>query len=67
MEQIPINVASKYREVTLGADIFYVNGIQFFVSTSMHIGFGTTQPIGNGKVQTLADSFKKVVNLYRIR
>ena len=24
------------------------------------------QPISNGKVQTLADSFEKIVNLYRI-
>ena len=67
IDQIPISIADKYKTVTLGADIFYVNSIRFFVSISAHIGFGTTQPISNGKVETLANSLDAVVNLYRIR
>ena len=51
----------------LSADILYVNTIRFFVSIPKHIGFGTTEPIDNGKVETLANSLETVVNLYRVR
>lgn len=67
IDQIPINAAKKYRSVTLVADIFYVNIIWFCVSITKYIGFGTTQPIANGKVETLVDSLDAVVNLYHIR
>lgn len=53
--------------MTLAVDIFYVNVVQFFVSISKHIAFGTTEPISNGKVETLATSLDAVVNLYQIR
>ena len=53
VDQILISVPLKYRMVTLSADKFYVNTIRFFVSILKHIGFGSTQPINNGKVETL--------------
>ena len=56
VDQILISVPLKYRMVTLSADKFYVNTIRFFVSISKHIGFGSTQRIDNGKVETLKNS-----------
>ena len=56
VDQIPIIVSSKYRMMTLATDIFYVNKIRLFVSILKHIGFGTTQPIDNVKVETLENS-----------
>lgn len=58
-------ILPKDRKVTLGVHIFYVNITRFFVRNSKCIGFGTTQPIGNGNVSTLANSLDTVVNLYR--
>ena len=53
--------------VKLSADILYVNTIRFFVSIPKLIRFGTTEPIDNGKVETLANSLETVVNLYQVR
>ena len=53
--------------VMLAADIFYVNTIRFFVIISKHIGFGTTQPIDNEKVETLENFLETLVNLYQVR
>ena len=64
--QITISVPSKYIMVTLAVDIFYVNTIQLIFSILKHIGFGTTQPIDNGKVETLENALETVVNLYQI-
>ena len=61
VDQILIIVPSKYIMVTLVAGIFYVKKILFFVSILKHIGFGTTQLIDNGKVETFANSLETVV------
>ena len=44
-----------------------MNTIRYFATFSVHIGFGTIQAIGNGKVSTLADSLESIVNLYCTR
>ena len=67
VDQIPISIAQKYRKVTIGMAIFYVNSIQFFGSISVNIGFGTVQAIGDGKIATLADLLESIVNLYQSR
>ena len=67
VENIPISIPETYRIVTVGVDIFYINGIGFFISVSEHIGFGTAEKIGDGKVSTLVDSLDKVCMLYKIR
>ena len=56
VDQIPMSVQSKYIMVTSAEDILYVNTIRFLVSILKHIGFGTTQLIDNGKVETLENS-----------
>ena len=65
VENILISIPEKYRSVTLGVDIFYVNGIRFFITVSEHIGFGTAEKIGDGKVSTLADSLDTLFMLYK--
>ena len=67
VDQIPMCIAEKYRKVTIGIDIFFVNSIRFFGSISVHIGFGTVQVMADGKIGSLADGVEAVVNLYRTR
>ena len=67
VDRILVSVAQKYKKVTIGIDIFFVNSIQIFGSISVHIGFGTVQAIADGKIVTLTDLLESVVNLYRSR
>ena len=45
IDVLPPSIKEKYMEVTLGADIMYVNGIPFFITISRHIQFGTVARI----------------------
>jgi hypothetical protein len=56
---IPTQILSRYREVTLACDVMYVNGIPFLVSISRHIKFRTA-------AQLLA-SIKLVTQTYATR
>lgn len=66
VDQIRISITKKYRKVTSWMDIFYTNLIRYFALISVHIGFGIIQVIGDGKVSTLADSLKALVNLVAV-
>ena len=39
---LPDSITEGYSRVEMGADIMYVKGIQFFITISCHIQFGTT-------------------------
>jgi len=41
-----------YKNVTLGADVFYVNGIPFFLTKSKHLQFYTVQALKDLKSET---------------
>jgi hypothetical protein len=43
LNDLPSELMDVYRDVTLCGDVMFVNGLPFFVSTSRHIHFSTTQ------------------------
>jgi hypothetical protein len=64
---IPIQVMSRYREVTLACDIMYVNKIPFFVSISRHIKFGTAEMLKSESAVQLMASIKLVTQTHVTR
>jgi hypothetical protein len=57
---IPMQIMSRYREVTLACDIMYVNRIPFPVSISRHIKFGTAEMLKSESAVQLPASIKLV-------
>ena len=67
LNDLPSEIMSQYRDVTLTADIFFVNKIMFFVTKSRHIQFSTVENIPNRKPDTIAKAFNNVRQIYRRR
>jgi hypothetical protein len=65
--QIPQEIVSLNRNVTLTIDIMFVNGIPFMVSISRKINFTTVEYLLGRKQPQLVSSIKKIINLYRTR
>ena len=61
---IPMSIMERYQKVTLAADIMMVNKIQFMMSISWHIKFGTGESLSNVKVPTLSGCMKHIHQLY---
>eukprot|EP00536_Pseudo-nitzschia_multiseries_P017504 jgi/Psemu1/51154/gm1.51154_g len=53
--------------VEIGADIMFVNGIQFFITISRHIQFATVEPITNAKAGMLAACIDNIRQTYAKR
>ena len=64
---IPATIMSRYRHVTLAADVMYVNKIPFFVSIARDIKFSTTQKLDGQKTPMLLDAVKKIQQVYQHR
>ena len=45
LSPVPKHIIDNYKNVTLGADVFYVYGIPFFLTKSKHIQFYTVQAL----------------------
>ena len=45
----------------------FVNGVQFFMTVSLHIGFGASEHITNAKTATLVQSLLQVNRFYNKR
>ena len=45
--------------------MMFVNGVQFFMTISQHIGFGTSEHITNAKRATLVQSLLQINRLYK--
>ena len=60
---LPPSVHERYQEVTLSADIMYVNKIPFFVTVSRKIKFGTIEALDR---QTESRLFKAIQHVARI-
>ena len=67
IHDIPLPVMERYRSVMLGANVMTINKICFVVSISHHIKFRTGEVIGNTKVETLAQSLKRIQRVYMQR
>jgi Reverse transcriptase (RNA-dependent DNA polymerase) len=60
---LPPSVHERYQEVTLSADIMYVNKVPFFVTVSRKIKFGTIEALDK---QTESRLFKAIQNVIRV-
>ena len=62
---LPPQIMSRYRRVTLAADVMYVNGIPMLVTVSRNIRFATVEALPNRNIKTLVSAIKNVVTVYR--
>ena len=67
IHELPTEIVQRYGEVTIEADIMYINGIPFVVTTSRHIHFCTAELIKNEKSTTIAKAIKQVIQIYHRR
>jgi len=67
IHELPTEIAQRHGEVTIEADIMYINGIPFVVTTSRHIHFCTAELIKNEKSATIATAIKQVTQIYHRR
>jgi hypothetical protein len=65
IEPLPPEIMSRYRHVTLAADIMYVNGIPMLVTISRNIRFVTVEALPNRNIATLVNGIKAVVKIYK--
>jgi hypothetical protein len=64
---VPREIMEKYRDVTIGADIMFVNQIPFLISISRYLKFGTTEVLKNRKNATIIQAFKNIRGIYARR
>ena len=64
LNDLPWEIMSQYRDVTLLIDVFYVNKIMFFTTKSVHIQFSTVETIVNRQPDTLLKAFSNARNIY---
>jgi hypothetical protein len=64
---IPQSLFEKLQDVTLEADVMFVNGLPFFVTISRVIKFGTCELLPSQTATQLCSSLTKVIILYRRR
>jgi hypothetical protein len=62
---IPANLLSQYCDVTICADIMFVNKIPFLVTISRSIKFGTAEMLANRQAKTLSTAMKNAIRLYK--
>jgi len=67
IHELPADIAQRHGKVTIEADIMYINGIPFVMTTSRHIHFCTAELIKNKKSTTIATSIKQVIQIYHRR
>jgi hypothetical protein len=64
---IPPDILLHHRKITLAADIMFVGGISFLITTSRNIQFTTVEKVECKKETVLVKGIMKVVNLYQRR
>ena len=62
MEAVPTSILKQ--EVTVCADIMFVNGTAFFITVSRNVRFGTVEPIKDMKQPTIVKVIKNVRDIY---
>lgn len=61
---LPTGMLERHGNVTLEADIMYVNKVPFVVTISCGIHFDTAELIKSEKVATIATSIKQELQMY---
>ena len=64
---LPSNIMEKYLNVTLSADIMFVNGVRFFMTIARHIQFATCKMISDARTNTLVTSVRQIQKTYSKR
>lgn len=64
---IPPSIMETYRNVTLAADIMFINKICFFMTISRNIKFYTAEMITNQKMPTILHAIKQLKAIYMKR
>jgi hypothetical protein len=67
MIDIPADIISHYRDITICADVMFVNKIPFLVTISRSIKFGMAEMLPNRQGKSLTAAMKNVIRLYRAR
>ena len=67
ISNVPPDILKNYREVTLGMDIFHVNGIKFLRTISRHLMFRTSTCIRNANASNIVRCIKSVQAKYKQR
>jgi hypothetical protein len=62
---IPPVIMERYRDVTISADLMYINGIAFLVTASRKIHFGTVEALNSRSTPTLSKAIGSVAAIYR--
>ena len=62
---IPMQLYEKLRDVTLAADVMFVNGLPFFITLSRGIKLITIQFLPSRTINMLSDKLQTILNLYR--
>lgn len=62
---IPLKILKLHHDVTLTADIMYINGIPFFVSTSRKPHFSIVKVITNKKNDNIVGAIQQISNIYK--
>jgi hypothetical protein len=65
IEPLPHQIMSRYRNVTLAADVMYVNGIPMLVTISRNLRFTTVEALPNRNITTLVKGIKAVATVYK--
>ena len=67
VDGVPPEIMSVHQDVTLAADIMFINAIPFFVTVSRNIKFGTVHNLPDRQVPTLIKAIREVINVYKAR
>jgi hypothetical protein len=67
LTDIPAHIMEHYRDLTLGGDIMFVNGIPFFMTISRNIKFGTAEMLKTQHNKTILAAIKQVKSVYMKR
>ena len=63
--KIPTQLYEKLRDVTLAADVMFVNSLPFFVTVSRGIKMITVQFLPSRTASVLCDKLRSIMNIYR--
>jgi Reverse transcriptase (RNA-dependent DNA polymerase) len=67
VDEVPPEIMSVHREVTLAVDIMFINAIPFMVTVSRKLKFGTVHNIPDRQIPTILKSIREVISIYTAR
>jgi hypothetical protein len=65
VSNLPVEVMARYREVTLCADIMFINNVPYLITVSRNLRFGTTMKLENKSGKTVMQELLRVLQVYR--